>query len=63
MPAAYSVVVPVMAWALLTPATVSVPDEAVSDPALTVRDADDATPAACTAVAAVTAAELWMPAP
>ena len=63
MPAAYSVVVPVMAWALLIPATVKVPDEAVSDPALTVRDADDATPAAYTVVAAVIAAELWMPAP
>ena len=63
MPAAYKVVVPVMAWALLIPATVSVPDEAVSDPALTVGDADDATPAAYIVVAAVTAAELWMPAP
>ena len=52
-----------MAWALVMPATVKVPDEAVIDPALTVRDAEDATPAADAVVTAVIAAELWTPAP
>tara|TARA_B100000405_G_scaffold222830_1_gene158492 strand:+ start:216 stop:392 length:177 start_codon:yes stop_codon:yes gene_type:complete len=46
MPAAYSVVVPVMAWALLTPATVSVPLDAVIDPLVTVSDVVDVKPVA-----------------
>ena len=60
-PAAYIVVVPVTAWALLIPATVRVPLEAVIDPAVTVRDAEEATPADAAVVAAVMAAELWRP--
>ena len=62
MPAAYKVVVPVMAWALLIPATVSVPDEAVSDPALTVNDDVEVRPAAENVVCAVIAFELVIPA-
>jgi hypothetical protein len=62
-PAAYIVVVPVIAWALVMPATVRVPLEAVIEPAVTLRDAEEAMPVAATDVAAVMAAELWTPAP
>ena len=47
--------VPVMAWALVIPATVKVPDEAVIEPLLTVSDAVDANPVAENVVAVVMA--------
>jgi hypothetical protein len=54
-PAAYIVVVPVTAWALVMPATVRVPLEAVIEPAVTLRDAEEAKPMVENAVVVVIA--------
>ena len=61
MPPAYSVLVPVIAWVVVIPATVRVPLDAVMDPAVMVRDAEDAMPADCIVAIAVIAAELCRP--
>ena len=54
--------VPVMAWALVIPATVKVPDEAVIDPADATIDEVEVSPAAENVVCAVIASELVIPA-